>query len=327
MMDPFPPPARLRDRFRGALLGTAIGDALGAPFEGNPMVDTRALVAWADAGEPLRWTDDTHMTIGVAESLIACGGFDGPHMAGRFVENYDADPRRGYGPGPPIVFDGIRGGARWDEPAAALFGGRGSFGNGAAMRAAPVGLFASHDPGAAARIARDTARITHAHELGQDGAAVQACAVAWLVTAPPTPHWLTALGLMDELRAVVRSEDFHRKLRDVERLSPQAPPSGAVSILGNGIAAAEAVPAALFAFIRHIGSFADAVMQAVRLGGDTDTIAAMTGALAGAFHGASAIPAHWCARLEAAQHLDALADDLLAAAGRRSSAAAGPDAR
>lgn len=278
------------------------------------MVTARAVAAWADADEPLRWTDDTHMTIGVAESLIACDGFDGTDMARRFVDHYDAQPWRGYGPGPPIVFDQIRGGARWDEPAAELFDGQGSFGNGAAMRAAPVGVFAAHDLAATARIARDTARITHAHERGMDGAAIQACAVAWLVTVTPTPHWLTALALMDELRAVAHTDALRSKLQDVERLSRQASPARAVRVLGNGIAAEEAVPAALFAFIRHIGSFTDAVTQAVRLGGDTDTIAAMTGALAGAFSGASAIPAAWRTRLEAAEHIETLADDLFAAA-------------
>lgn len=89
----------------------------------------------------------------------------------------------------------------------------------------------------------------------------------------------------------------------------------------TGIAAAEAVPAALFAFIRHIDSFTDAVTQAVQLGGDTDTIAAMTGALAGAFHGTTAIPTPWRTRLEACDRLDALAEELFAAAARQRSSA------
>ena len=320
MFESGPSPATLRDRFRGALLGTAVGDALGAPFEGQRLVRKDALAAWAHGSEPLRWTDDTHMTIGIAESLIACGGFDGGHMANRFVTNYDAEPWRGYGAGPPIVFDGIRAGANWDEPAAALFGGQGSFGNGAAMRVAPAGLFAWCDMNEVARIARDTARITHSHELAMDAAAVQACAVAWLVAAAPTRHWLTALWLIDELRATARSDTLRRKLRDVERLAAQAPPREAARVLGNGIAATEAVPAALFAFARHIDSFADTVIAAIRLGGDTDTIAAMAGALAGAFHGREAIPERWRTRLEARDRIDALADELFAVAVRQRSA-------
>jgi len=322
MTGPGPSPATLRNRFRGALLGTAIGDALGAPFEGSPLVHGDALAAWAHANEPLRWTDDTHMTIGVAESLIARGGFDGTHMADRFVANYDAEPWRGYGAGPPIVFGGIRAGANWDQPAAALFGGQGSFGNGAAMRVAPVGLLGWRDMATAARTARDTARITHAHELAMDAAAIQACAVAWLVTAAPSPHWLTALSLMDELRTLARSGSLRRKLGDVERLATQGSSREAVGVLGNGIAADEAVPAALYAFVRHIASFADAVTAAVRLDGDTDTIAAMTGALAGAFHGVDAIPDRWRSRLEDEQRIDALAEELFTVVVRQRSASA-----
>jgi poly(ADP-ribose) glycohydrolase ARH3 len=283
--------ATLRDCFRGALLGTAIGDALGAPF------------------------DDTHMTIGVAESLTARGGFDGAHMAGCFVSNFEAEPWRGYGPGPPMVFKAIRAGAAWHEPAAALFRGQGSFGNGAAMRVAPVGLFLLRDLPAVARTARDTARITHAHPVGQDGAAVQACAVALLAAATPTS--ITTRGLLDELRAIAGTGPFHDKLRDLE-LYAEASPQAAIEVLGNGIAAEEAVSAALFAAMHHIDSFPSAVITAIGLGGDTDTIAAMTGALAGALHGAEAIPGTWRARLESRDRLEALAGDLFtAAAGRR----------
>jgi len=84
------------------------------------------------------------MTIGVAEWLIARGGFDGHHMASRFVANHDAEPWRGYGAGPPIVFDAIRRGAPLARAATALFDGQGSYGNGAAIRAAALGLFALH---------------------------------------------------------------------------------------------------------------------------------------------------------------------------------------
>ncbi|MBW3604934.1 MAG: ADP-ribosylglycohydrolase family protein [Actinobacteria bacterium] len=316
-MDTFPSPTALHDRFRGALLGTAVGDALGAPFDGSPTVNATDLAAWIHADAPLRWTDDTHMTIGVAESLIACGGFDGQHMAGRFVANHNAEPWRGYGAGPPIVFDGLRRGAAWDEPAAALFDGQGSYGNGAAMRAAPAGLFAVHDVADAAHLARQTARITHAHEFAQDGAALQSSAVAWLTTAAPTPHWLIALGLMQELRLVARTDVFQDKLAAVERLAGNVPVDDAAALLGTGVAAAEAVPAALFAFTRHIDSFTDAVTCAVQLGGDTDTIAAMTGALAGAFHGATAIPTPWRNRLEASDRLESLADELFTVAARQ----------
>jgi poly(ADP-ribose) glycohydrolase ARH3 len=298
----------LSDRCRGGLLGVALGDALGAPFEGRARVGADAYERWAAAPEPLRWTDDTAMTIGVAESLIACGGVDGAHMAGVFAEHHDAEPWRGYGPGPPRIFAALRAGARWDEPATALFEG-GSFGNGAAMRVAPVGLYAAGDPARAADLARETARITHAHPLGRDGAAVQAAAVAWLAGGG------TPAGLLDAVADVAETAQFRQRLAVVDGLAPDASVRAVVAALGHGVAALESVPAALHAFLRAADDVPSTIRGAVLLGGDADTIAAMAGALAGASLGVGALPQGWLARLEAADRLTALADQLAAAIG------------
>jgi poly(ADP-ribose) glycohydrolase ARH3 len=86
---------------------------------------------------------------------------------------------------------------------------------------------------------------------------------------------------------------------DVGRLLPIRPPGKTVvEVLGNGIEAHESVPAAIYSFLAHPDSFEEAVVFAVRLGGDADTIGAMTGAIVGAYHGASAIPERWLAALE-----------------------------
>jgi poly(ADP-ribose) glycohydrolase ARH3 len=313
----------LQDRFRGALLGTTVGDALGAPFEGWPHVSSGPLEIVGRSDEPLRWTDDTHMTIATTESLIACGGFNGADMARRFVDAHAEEPWRGYGAGPPQVFAAIRAGAAWDEPARQLFGGSGSYGNGGAMRAAPAGLLRYRDIHAAANVARRCAGITHTHELGLQGAALQAAAVAWLVSTVPTPEWDGQKRLLDELHVVAPAEEFQKQLGRVA-IAADAAPDHAAAHLGNGIAAVEAVPAALWAFLRHPLSLTDAVRAAIMMGGDTDTIAAMTGALSGAFLGADAIPEQWLARLEAAERISALADRLCAVAAVRLSAIA-PD--
>jgi poly(ADP-ribose) glycohydrolase ARH3 len=299
----------LADRFRGALLGVAAGDALGAPFEGRPRVDPAAVRAWAGADQPLRWTDDTLMTIGLASSLLARRGFDGAHMAATLADDHAAQPWRGYGPGPPQVFAALREGVPWDEAPRRLFGGSGSRGNGAAMRVAPVGLVHHGDPRRAARLARRTASVTHAHELGLQGAALQAAAVAWLVdaTLPPVPA-----GLLDAVRPAAPAPAFQRRLDALERIPPDWSPERVAETLGNGVEATRSVPAALHAFLRNPRSFSRAVCHAVTLGGDTDTIAAMTGALAGAALGASAIPGAWRARLEEPDRLERLAEELLA---------------
>lgn len=309
----------LQERFRGAIVGTAVGDALGAPFEGRRRVPAAALAAWQHDEGALRWTDDTAMTIGLAESLAALGRFDGADMADRFVTHHQAEPWRGYGGGPPQIFAAIRDRAPWHEPARELFGGQGSYGNGAAMRVAPAGLFAHRDLDAAVELARATAAITHAHELARQGAALQAYAVGWFVGQRPAAP-VEVHGLLADLRAIAPAAELQRaidvlaSLEDLREEDRSAAAGVVVAEIGNGIAAAEAVPAALHAMLAHLRSFPDAVGYAIRLGGDTDTIAAMTGALSGAFLGHYAIPTAWLARLEDHDRLVALADELLAAA-------------
>ncbi len=298
---------RMRDRFRGALLGAAVGDALGAPFEGRPSVEPDRLARLDHDPGPLRYTDDTHMTLGMAHSLLERHGFDGAHMAGVFARNFEAEPWRGYGPGPPRVFRLLSEGVAWDAAGRTLFGGSGSYGNGAAMRAAPAGLFHPGDPDRAAAIAAQAARITHAHPLGVEGATLQARAVAILVGSESPP---ARDDLLRDLRAAARTVPFREALDRIPALPPDTTPREVAQALGNGIEAHRSVPAALYAALRHPDSFSGAVIFAIALGGDTDTIACMTGALAGARLGESAIPTRWRDHVEGAQTLRALADGL-----------------
>jgi poly(ADP-ribose) glycohydrolase ARH3 len=302
----------LKSKFRGALLGVAVGDALGAPLEGSAWVNRAQLERLRENPGPLRYTDDTHMTIGVAESLIAARGFDGAHMAKTFARNYHQEPWRGYGPGPPQVFRLLEEGAAWDQAGRAMFGGAGSFGNGAAMRATPVGLAFHSDATTTAYVAGQSALITHAHELGMDGAVAQSCAVGLLVREVESGH-VDAASLLSHVATHVSTPLFIDKLEQVGLLlsAGQVAPEEAVSRLGNGIAAHEAVPVALYAFLRYPDSFADAVLFAIGLGGDTDTIGSMAAALAGAYLGEAAIPAGWRDGVEGGPLLQRLADDLL----------------
>jgi len=298
-----------RDRFRGALVGTAVGDALGAPFEGAPPLAPREFETVAADDRQLPYTDDTAMTIGVATSLLSRGGFDGAHLAETFAEAYRQEPWRGYGAGPPRIFAGIERGVPWDQAAAELYGGTGSFGNGAAMRTAPASLAAHPDLDAVATLAAQTASVTHTHPIGIDGAVVQACAVSaligWEVDVP-----VEAAALTERLRPYVATSEFERALDAVTGLSPDATTQDVIATLGNGIEALRSVPTALYVLTRHADSFETAVRFAIGLGGDADTIGAMTGALAGALLGASAIPPSWRERVEGAAQLRELADRL-----------------
>jgi poly(ADP-ribose) glycohydrolase ARH3 len=298
-----------RARVRGVLLGLACGDALGAPFEGQPSVRAVDVAAWEAAAGPLRVTDDTVLALVLAGHLADHGGqVDQDALALAFARAWSADPGRGYGGAVQYLFARVIEGAWWREASGAQFGGAGSWGNGAAMRVAPAGVAAA-DLDRVADLARRSAAVTHAHPLGQAGAAVQACAVALAAASTPgTP--VDRAAWCGRLAAAAAAPAYATALRRVAGLGPAAAPGEVAATVGNGVQALEAVPAALAAFLAHPDQPGDAIGFAVRVGGDTDTIAAMTGALAGARCGASALPPPWLQRLEFAGRLAAAADRL-----------------
>jgi poly(ADP-ribose) glycohydrolase ARH3 len=300
----------LRSKFLGSLVGTGVGDALGAGLEGRRWVDGAEVDALSERRHTLTYTDDTHMMIGIAESLVECGGFNGEHMTGRFMENYRREPWRGYGPGPPRVFRLIEGGEAWDKAAGKLYGG-GSFGNGSAMRIAPIGVFWYDDPVKLKEMAYASSQITHAHELGKDGGALQAYAVALATGADPSSGFRRD-EFVARLHEFVQQDVFKQKVRAIGDLEGENDKSKVVSELGHGIEAFESVPAAIYSFLRYPGSFEEAVTYAISLGGDTDTIGAMTGAVSGAYLGIEAIPSRWRDRLENGDYIAELAERLWA---------------
>ncbi len=294
----------LKSKFVGCLIGSAVGDALGSSFEGfsSSKVDAERFHG--------RWTDDTHMMIGVAESLIANKGFDGNHMAQTFIKNYEQEPWRGYASGPPRVFRWIKSGVAWNEAARRVFGGAGSFGNGAAMRVAPVGLFYYDDLEKLRAVAYSQSQITHTHELGMEGAALQAYAVALAIKADSSRR-LDPYDFLAELKNFTKNEVYKMKLEKMRKLlADAADKKTVVRELGNGVESHNSVPTAIYCFLRNWSIFEDAVLYAVSLGGDTDTIGAMTGAISGAYHGVEAIPEQWRNKLERKDYIERLAEKL-----------------
>jgi len=285
-------------RFIGCLLGTAVGDSLGAGGEG--ILDTPENV---EIGP--RYTDDTAMMIGVAESLIECHGFNPEHMMGRFVKNFEHEPWRGYASGPPRIFRWIRSGRRWDEGLDQEIFPEGSFGNGAAMRVAPIGLFYCDNPEELRSRAFQSGRLTHTHELALEGAALEACAVALaLKITPPdfVPH-----EFLGRLIDFTRNEAYRKKLQTAGKLlSQHVSRREIISELGHGVEALHSVPTAIYSFLAN-RDFSSTVTYAVSLGGDTDTIGAMAGAIAGAGYGVDEIPAKWLNQLENRVFLEGLA--------------------
>jgi poly(ADP-ribose) glycohydrolase ARH3 len=300
--------AKLKSKFLGCLIGTAIGDALGARWEGRGMSRSEDIVSLAEKLEQLIYTDDTHMTIGIAESLMESKGFNGEHMAQTFIKNYDAEPWRGYGPGPPRIFGMIKSGEAWDSAANGLYRG-GSFGNGSAMRVAPVGLLYSRNLEKLREIAYRSSSITHSHELGREGAAIQACAVA-LALNTPADEDIDRAVFLSSLQNFIRDRLYKEKIAQMRELLDEQDKEKVVAVLGNGIEAPRSVPTAIYCFLSQPQSYKDTVIYAISLGGDTDTIAAMAGAISGAYLGIEAIPSKWRVKLENKEYIKALAEKL-----------------
>ncbi len=288
----------LRARIRGAFLGAAQGDAFGRPLEGASASDLRstgAVAARASADEPWSYSDDTEMLLGVAESVIACGGVEPEHLLRTLARNYD--PARGYGHGAKRAFDLVRSGAPWRRAAFATWP-EGSRGTGAAVRVVPVACLYHRAPDRLDYAAQSSAAVTHAHRIARVGAMLQARAIATLLSQ--SAESFEPVAFVEGLVAHVRSEPtFCEKIEIVlGLLASHASIDEAVARLGNGVTADEAVPLAIFAFARSPMSFETVITDAVSGGGDTDTIAALSGALAGALLGDHGLPQHWLACME-----------------------------
>ncbi|SMB97036.1 poly(ADP-ribose) glycohydrolase ARH3 [Thermanaeromonas toyohensis ToBE] len=295
---PFQPGSR--DRVIGAFLGTFVGDALGMPVEGWTAEEICAHYGEVREMLPGRlragtYTDDTEMMIGLAESLLRCQGIDGDDLARTFCRNFNT--RRGYGPGTAAVLDLISQGKPWEEASQMVFPG-GSYGNGAAMRVAPVACFYAREPAQLRRAAIVSARVTHAHPLAMEGAALQAYAISLSLSSTGP---IDAFKFVEKLRDFLspEGEEYRKKLGCVEELLRSTPSRDEViARLGNDSRATHSVCTAIYAFLRHLESFEEALVYAVNLGGDTDTIGAMTGAISGAYHGKDGIPPRWLDKLE-----------------------------
>lgn len=259
----------------------------------------------------LHYTDDTAMMIALSEYLLTRQ--PGESIAEQWLievlaEHWRREPWRGYGAGPPHIFKLVQAGTAWADAAVALFPPQGSFGNGGVMRVAPVAC-TEIDLDRMAERARASARVTHMHPLGQDGAVIQAAAV-WSVLHSQPDEPVAVDSFLDRIEELIEAAEYREKLEVVRKLAACGTPERAAEELGNGIAAVASVPAALLAFLRHRDSFVAAVKFAIQVGGDTDTIAAMTGAIAGTRHGLGAVPPSWLRRLENEAYVRRLADRL-----------------
>lgn len=283
------------------MLGLALGDALGAPFEGGPVERLLwRLIGTTRAGE-MRWTDDTQMSVDVAESLLARGAVDADDLARRFARSYRWS--RGYGPGAARVLKKIAAGQDWQQANRSVYP-EGSYGNGGAMRAPMLALFYARRPDALLEAVEQVTLITHAHPRGVEGALLVATATLLSLRQADPLEILLAAGACSRHGEFTRSIDSAATWLAAGVLPK---PRQVAAELGNGIAAARSCVTALFVAL----SFADRPFEEMldfvtRCGGDTDTLGAMAGAVWGARRGKAGLPLEKLRRLEQASRLATL---------------------
>jgi poly(ADP-ribose) glycohydrolase ARH3 len=298
----------LQSKYLGAMIGAAIGDAVGDLACRNP--GREAVLAQVELAEQLRYTDDTVMSIAVAETLIEFGDVEPQILGNLFQERYHREPWRGYSESIQNIYALVKNeGIGYIDAASRLYGGDGSFGNGAAMRVAPVAMYFRNSDRLDDRIAAASS-ITHAHPVAIDGARVQAAAVLAAVAINPqrpfSPH-----AFLDTLGPVAHSEEFRARLALFRPLLDRgARPAEAADTLGHSTAVHESVPFALYSFLVHPHEFIECLLCAVLHGGDRRTLGTMAGAISGAFLGVDALPAHWRRKLENEQHIETLAREI-----------------
>jgi len=293
------------DQYRGALVGLALGDALGARHEGGPIARLLWRVIGSTPDGRFRFTDDTQMSLDLALSLLRCGCVDQDDLAASFARSYRWD--RGYGRGAAQLLKRVRAGRAWREASRSVYPA-GSFGNGAAMRAPVVGLFYQARPDELPSAARQAAEVTHAHPLGIEGALLIADATAAALERSEG----TAL-LARAARLATSAEYSTRLARARTWLAAQSavPPRVVRAQLGLGLTAPLSCVTALYLAARFLTEpFESLLAFTAQAGGDVDTVGAMAGALWGAHHGFARLPAALVARLEDAERIGAIAGAL-----------------
>jgi ADP-ribosyl-[dinitrogen reductase] hydrolase len=324
------PQPDLRDRFHGCLLGCAVGDALGAPFEGywDHQLPRRAalLRGFAEVeGYPRgQYTDDTQLTLATIESVVRRGDLEPADVARSIASLWKHDSVVGPGGACTRAATTFLRSRDWTTCGAPV----GQAGNGTAMRTAALGLFFLRDPERLPAAVADISRITHRDPRSVAGGVAIAKAAQLLAT----DRHPEAVGFCGEIAAAMRP--YEATFSDlVEGLPSRLVEDREVALHAIAWAGSErpefsrpvitpfvvpTVLAALWSVLRKPHSWADAVAGAIGLGGDVDTLGAIVGALAGVRLGAAAIPAHLASGVLGSERIKALASQYHAVVTARS---------
>jgi len=272
-----------------SLEGLSVGDAFGELFFSiSPYTTSESDLP---AGH-WRWTDDTHMALSIVETLKTHGRIDQDALAKAFARRYAEEPYRGYAGGAIRLLRQIAAGADWRQVSPTLFG-NGSYGNGAAMRVAPIGGFFSDDPERAAQEAQLSAVVTHAHPEGQAGAMAVAVAAALAANTPHpsgrellretlafTPESITRQRI--QLAMDIPADQFHEAIRELGT--------------GSNVTAQDTVPFCIWSAAYHLDNFEEALWWTAKGMGDCDTTCAIVGGIVAL--SVRQVPSPWFKRRE-----------------------------
>lgn len=285
--------------YESALLsldGLSVGDAFGENFfhpQNLQLIKSRTLPegVW-------NWTDDTHMALSIVEVLRDFGTINQDELCKRFAQRYRDEPHRGYGSGAHQLLRKVAQGHDWRNLSPTVFNG-GSFGNGAAMRAAPIGGYFQSDLKKAVEEARKSAIVTHYHEEGQVGAMAVAAAASLAARESKVSieKRLSREDFLTSILSCLPDSDVRKGIQKAINISPEKFQE-AVQTLGAGmeISAQDTVPFCLWSAANHLHDFEEALWQTVSGLGDRDTTCAIVGGIVSLSTGA--VPEDWLKRRE-----------------------------
>ncbi|WP_329286534.1 ADP-ribosylglycohydrolase family protein [Streptomyces sp. NBC_00691] len=291
-------PAAVLDSLHGLAFGDAFGDRWFGVLrrEGPAALEARTL----PPESPWRWTDDTAQALVLVRELADGGGsVDQDRLARGFAAAYAADTHRGYGASMHDVLRRIGAGEPWREVVAGQFGGQGSWGNGAAMRVAPLGAWHAADLDVVAEQAARQSEVSHHHPEAVAGAVGVALAAALATRSRGGP----APGRPDLLRAVadrLPDSDVRSGVRIAARMPGGTSVRHAAEVLGSGyrMSGPDTVPFALWCAAGHLDDLHEGLWVTVGGRGDIDTTCAVAGGVIAARTGVATLPAAWRAARE-----------------------------
>lgn len=281
-----------------SLKGLSVGDAFGDRFFVHPyvlgqLIDSRTLPT-----PPWRFSDDTMMALSIVSILRQYGSIDQDQLARSFADRYDKT--RGYGLAMHNLLNRFRAGESWQQAASSLFEGQGSYGNGAAMRVAPLGAYFAEDLQMVVDQAALSSVVTHSHPEAIAGAIAVAVAAAWAVRLHEEGRTVSRSEFLDLILPSVPKSEVSSNIEKARDMDNTTSVMSAVSVLGSGtrLSAQDTVPFALWCAGSCLDNFIEALWLTLSGYGDCDTNCAIVGGIVALSAGEDSIPAEWIAMRE-----------------------------